>query len=379
MPTKYAPPPSTKPKRGRPPLPRDKNGNKLTEPKPFPYVCVCCGKEYDTLARNFMTSNSTLFRGWSGYVPFCRECIAKYYNEQVLPAFDYNPDRAIEFVCGLYDWYVDDEMIEMAKNYTANAKSLKESNKPLIINYGSRRNMANWKTRGTTYLERCKERYAESRFIKSVEDANKISDHPDDRRAEVDERDILLFGPGYLPEEYVYLRTEYDDWKERYSCETKAQEELFKNISIAQLNVRRAQQEGEQEKTNKAMKSLNELMASAKIQPKQKTESALVDQNTFGTLIQKWENEEPIPEPAPEWRDVDGIKKYISVWLFGHLSRMFGIHNENAAEYEEEIAKYTVEPPSYHGDDEEVGESEVGKKLKAMRGKAVADQEGGDE
>ena len=124
---------------------------------------------------------------------------------------------------------------------------------------------------------------------------------------------------------------------------------------------------------------MNDLMDSAKIKPKQKSDSALVDQNTFGTLIQKWENEEPIPEPKEEWKDVDGIKKYISVWFHGHLSKMFGLDNDNAREYEEEIAKYSVEPPRYKGEDDDQQDEDVLQKLKAMRGKGSDEPEAGDE
>ena len=74
------------------------------------------------------------------------------------------------------------------------------------------------------------------------------------------------------------------------------------------------------------------------------------ENDTFGTLIQRWEEEEPIPEPDEKWRDADGIKKYISTWFFGHLAKMFKVENDWSAEYEKALEPYTAHPPSYDGD-----------------------------
>ena len=116
-------------------------------------------------------------------------------------------------------------------------------------------------------------------------------------------------------------------------------------LSIAQLNVQKAQQAGEAKKATEAIRTLQDLMSTAKIQPKQKDSAALTEQNTFGTLIRQWENEKPIPEPAPEWRDVDNIKRYIGAYFLGHLCKMFKIDNEWSQIYEEEMAENTAERP----------------------------------
>ena len=76
------------------------------------------------------------------------------------------------------------------------------------------------------------------------------------------------------------------------------------------------------------------------------------DTASFGSLIRKWEDEKPIPEAKPEWKDVDGIRRYISVYFYGHLSKMFGFRNDWAKLYDEEIAKYTVKKPQMDTEDE---------------------------
>ena len=42
--------------------------------------------------------------------------------------------------------------------------------------------------------------------------------------------------------------------------------------------------------------------------------------------------------------DADWIKKYVNVWFFGNLCRMMGKENPYQEEYDEEMAKYTVDP-----------------------------------
>ena len=207
-------------------------------------------------------------------------------------------------------------------------------------------------------------------------DDNEICVEPDPETI-VPEEDVYFFGPGYTVDQYKYLREQYEDWCERYDTQTKAQEEIFKSLCIAQLNVQRAQADGDMKRTTEAMKTLQELMDSARIKPKQKAGDALVEQNTFGTLIQRWEDEKPIPEPRDEWKDVDGIGKAITVWFFGHLAKMFHIDNDAAELYEKEVAKYTVEPPRYVAD-EDSDDDAFREKFNAMRGKKILNSEDGD-
>lgn len=333
-------------KRGRPKLPRDSKGNAIHQAKEkHTFFCLCCGKPYETQEKEFVTTTSPLFLANGGYYPVCRECLAKYYLNVVMPAVDGDEKRAVEVMCGLCDWYFDNDLLEMASKITDGYRE--NGNKtPLPITYGSRRNMPQFKRRGITYLDTVKQRWNASKVVKSHDEVLDPND-PDSRREEVSEEDVWFFGPGYTAGQYKYLREQYEDWCQRYDCQSKAQEEIFKTLAIAQLNVQMAQQDGNPKRTTEAIKTLQDLMDTAKIKPKQKDDDSLVEQNTFGTLIQKWENEEPIPEPREEWKDVDGIRKYIGTFFFGHLAKMFRLDNDWASMYDEEIAKYTVTKPQY--------------------------------
>ena len=75
------------------------------------------------------------------------------------------------------------------------------------------------------------------------------------------------------------------------------------------------------------------------------------DAQTLGTLIQKWENEKPLPDIDPELQDVDRIGLYIDVFFKGHLAKMMGLKNGLSNLYNKFMKKYTVEKPEYKDDE----------------------------
>ena len=152
----------------------------------------------------------------------------------------------------------------------------------------------------------------------------------------------------YPNEDLMFLENEYQDWTTRYACESKAQELLFKRICFKQLEIDKAQKSGRE--TKDMDKTLQELMSSLSVKPSQKNSNALTESMTFGQLIDKWEQEKPIPEPEEEFKDVDKIGLYIDVFFKGHLSKMMGLKNAFSALYERYIAKYTVKKPEYDED-----------------------------
>lgn len=167
---------------------------------------------------------------------------------------------------------------------------------------------------------------------------------------------IKLFGSGFTNEDYLYLQDQYDEWRARTQVNSKSQEMYVIQICFKQLDIWKCQKTGKD--TDKLIKSLNDLMSAANLQPRQNVGNASTDSLTFGQLIEKWEQSDPIPEPSEEFKDVDGIGKYIRVWFKGHLSRALGLDNGYSREYDEYIKEFTVEKPEYAGvEDGEESES----------------------
>lgn len=160
------------------------------------------------------------------------------------------------------------------------------------------------------------------------------------------------FGSGYTDEEYMFLENEYQDFIQRYECNTKAQEIVFKNLSMAELTQRKLITQGKSTKDIDAQ--IQSWMKSGAIEPRQNSLDALSEAQTFGTLIQKFEEERPLPQIDPELQDVDKIARYVDTYYKGHMCKMLEIDNNFSHLYEDEMRKYTVDKPQY--DDEEDSE-----------------------
>ena len=70
---------------------------------------------------------------------------------------------------------------------------------------------------------------------------------------------------------------------------------MFQRICSIELEIRKAQKE--KRDTKDLDKTLQDLMSSLSVKPSQSNSNALTEAKTFGQLIQKWEEEKPIPEP----------------------------------------------------------------------------------
>lgn len=316
----------------------------LQEDKKGEYKCTCCGKVYNYQKDNFPVSNSILYAGNNGYLTICKSCLDKYY-QQLVEFYSGNEEHAIEHCCKQFDWYYSNEIVAMTKNVS--------KGRSRILMYPSKMNLSQFKSKGTTYLDTLKEKNYE-RIMSSADIITDDEDIDDESYKEA----IDFFGYGYTSDEYKFLSTQYEDWIARYECQTKAQEELFKNLCITQLATQKAQRSGNVKGVNEALKTFQDLLGTANLKPSQNNDNALAEQNTFGTLIKKWETEKPIAEPAEEWKDVDGMKDLIDTYFLGHLCNLVHIKNDHSQRYKDEIAKYTVKPPVYE-EDEDDGETSL--------------------
>ena len=217
------------------------------------------------------------------------------------------------------------------------ANEINEKNKksPFLAYLPPIKSLPNWK--GKTY--------ADSEFEDGV-----VSDEDE----EINENSRILksakkrFGNSYTNSELIFLENEYQDWTRRYQCENKAQELLFKRVCFKELDIDKAQKEGKD--TKELDKTLQELLGSLNLKPSQNSSNTLTEAKTFGQLIEKWENEKPIPEPEDDFKDVDKIGLYIDVFFKGHLAKMMGLKNGFTSLYEKFMQKYTVNKPEYDED-----------------------------
>lgn len=158
------------------------------------------------------------------------------------------------------------------------------------------------------------------------------------------------FGVAYSDEDLMFLENEYQDWVTRYECNTKANEEVFENLSIIKLLKNKAIKNGDS--TKDLDKQQQDWLDAGALKPKQNSADTMSESHTLGTLIQKWEEERPLPDVDPELEDVDKVGLLIDVFFRGHTSKMVGIKNRFSNLYEKYMRKYTVDKPEYDEDED---------------------------
>lgn len=309
---------------------------KEVDPHVKSFRCCMCGKSYVRQQGNFVSGlASPLWKGNNGYTPFCKSC-CESLMDTLTSFYSGNEEHALRHMCGIFDWYYCDMASAMTKT------QVKVDGSRALL-YPAKANTRQVVQEGVTFLDTIRNEAREDYVVIKHED-------PEDEEDFVVTKDIVrTWGRGYTPEQYRYLEEQYRDWVTKNVCNTKTQEELFKNMSLIQLNIRIAQMNGNNKAAAEAMDTLQKLMNSANILPRQTTDNLLADTQTFGTLLEKYEKTRPIPEPAPEWRDVDGIRKYMNTWFRGGLGKALRLRNDNVALYEEatrEMDRYTVKKPS---------------------------------
>lgn len=297
-------------------------------------TCFYCGKDY--VESNYYNSNSE-FYSKLGKIPYCKQCIEKFYqfyfnkytNEGCL-----TPERkAVKRLCMAFDIYYRED--------TFNSSLKKSREGDLNITPMSQY----MKVIQLYQYNRNKETYENT--MSKEEEVRLIAETPvnTDDVFVADEDTINFFGSGFSNEDYKFLKREYEDWTARHECKTKTQEEIFKDICFNRLQNLKALQKGEETKDITA--AFQKMLDSGKLQPKQNSGDTTADNQTFGTLIDKWENTRPLPEIDEELKDVDKIGWYIDVFFKGHLSKMMGLKNGLSNLYTKFMKKYSVEKPEY--------------------------------
>lgn len=300
------------------------------------YKCTCCNDSWNVQKGNFSKTKSIIYQSNNGYITICNKCRDEYYY-QLVDLFSGNEEKAIAHMCAQFGWFFHAMALEAAPKEISHDRSRISSYLPKI-------NLPQTSMHGTTDIDTLKFNY-KNRKEEVIETLDDIED-----KTKTKVKTVKFFGTGFTDEDYAYLQEQYIDWTTRHECKTKAQEEVFKRICFKQLEILKATRDGKD--TKDLDKTYQDLLSTAKLQPKQTDTDALSKDRTFGQLIKIWEDEKPIPEPEKEFKDVDGIAKYLSVYFLGHLAKMVGIKNRFSRMYEEEMKKYTVEKPEYEEDTE---------------------------
>lgn len=310
---------------------------KLRNPTVKKCFCCCCGKDTKAFSE-FPKSNSKLYAENMSRASICLHCLNALYFiiQHDMGYSDYHD--TINHICMLYDFYYNESVADMA---------VKEARDNYIMSKYVTKSGLNPHT-GKTYSDTIKERIIKSEEIfKQNAEEKKI----ENSYVKIDPKDAAFWGDGFADYQYKFLNKRYKEWTTDHACDTKAQRSILQNLCFVELKIQdEMKKDGD---TSKLTRQFNDLLNSGNLQPRQSKDESINEQITFGTLINKWENDRPIPEPLPEFKDVDNIIYYVSVWFLGHLCKMIGVRNKWSKLYEEELEKYTVNKPEYEDEEDD--------------------------
>lgn len=267
--------------------------------------------------------------------PICKRCIQMLVEQRKTDREEPNETKeSVMSVCRMMNRVFDENFYNECVKGALDAVKEKNRQSPFATYITAIQSLPNW--RGKTWED--------SVFLDSTEQ----SEEDVKENSRIIKTARKRFGTEYSLSDLYFLETQYEDWVSRYACESKAQELLFQRIVHTQLAIEKAQRAGRD--TDKLDKSLQDLMGSNAIKPASSNSNALTEAKTFGQLIQKWEAEDPIPTPDPEFQDVDKMGLWVDVFFKGHLSRMMGLKNAFSSLYDKFINKFTVTKPQYNED-----------------------------
>lgn len=273
----------------------------------------------------------------SGFFPICKECVQMLVEQRKKETDIPNETKdSVKFILQLMDKPYYDELytkcVEGVKDGKSDPTNKKTYVSPFKVYITQIQSLPNYKGR----------KWKDSKFGSSEE--RPVEEHYDEND-EIFVRAKDHFGNEYTLPDLYFLEKEYSDWCNRYECNTKALEELFKNIAFTQLELHKARLNGES--TDKLTATLQKLMETGDITPKQNKNDVTGGVESFGQLIQKLEETRPVATIDPELADVDKIGLYISVYFLGHLCKMLHIKNRYAKLYDDYMHQYAASRPEF--------------------------------
>lgn len=302
------------------------------------YICQTCGKHYKRQKSNFSPSKSPIYAGNNGYLCTCKNCMDSLFA-QYTSFFDGNEERAIERICQLFDLYFNESALAASRKISEDRSRISVYVSKIQIKPHT----------GKTYSDTIAETKNDS-----IDNINDMIEYGDMDSATL-KKAVSVWGFGFSPEQYTILNDMFSDWKSRVVIDGKTRETLVRELCIIKLQMNLALKDNNVELYTKLMKTYQETMKSANLQPLQEDATDKAAEKPLGVMIQMFENDRPISKCRPEWEDVDGIVKYITIYFLGHLCKMLKLNNRYSAMYEAEMAKYRVEIPELEeADDEEV-------------------------
>lgn len=280
-------------------------------------TCVNCGKRFN--GSDFYTSKREEYAG-TGKCPICKYCLVNMIIDENGIVTESGFKKVLSYL----------DIPFFPDSFAKVSESAKIKN--IIGDYKKRLNT--------------RKEYKESdlRYADSVrfESEHKVMLQAE-RDYEQDESLKVFWGEGYTATEYKFLQNAYDRLVEADEGDMDFVKEInYQNLAILQLTNKKCLAEGNTKGAKESMDSISRICGDCDIKPTQRKESHS-NSGAFSIFIKKIEDEDPIPRWEEDLGKIDKLKKLLTIFFFGNLARALEIHNPMEDEFENEMAKYTVD------------------------------------
>lgn len=316
-------------------------------------ICPKCGLAFAKRRGNFSVCYAAMYKG-SGFIPYCKDCVDKMFQEYLGQCG--KAEMAVRQMCRKLDLYWNKDIFDAAFK--------KSTNLSVMGNYLVRINTH-------AHAGKCYDNTLIEEDMLWNFNSYVSPEQPEEEEQEIDTSEIeqemaqkkvtrrmlKFWGSAYSPEMILQLEERYKYWLSRLPDDSELDigtEILLKQISALDIDINTCRS-GDGKNIDKLINTQSNLLRDLNLKPVQrkKDDGDSLNEVPFGVGIAWCEKKRPIAEPSEEFKDVDGILKYILTWVYGHLVKMVGKKNLNSRLYEEEIAKWRVERPEFNDEDDE--------------------------
>ncbi len=298
------------------------------------YTCTKCGVEKKET--EYYKSDSPLYE-YNKKCGVCKSCVGDIFM-YLIDKFEY-PKVAVFYLCMMLDYPFFQSIFETADAQSAFKGTDVYKTYFQKLNSAIGGNVNSWgatsffegeeidkKELGGKLVNTAKLR---KDLIKKVTKAKK-EEEKEMQSMQVNREMIARWGTNLTDiNDYIFLENQYQDLIKCYASDTYIQKMLYEEIARIRLELNNVRGKGKPGEYEKLLSSLSKLTSDANLLPKQATAASDTSLSTWGEWIRKIEEEEPIPEPSEEFKDVDGIMTYIQKWFVGHFEKMLGLANIN--------------------------------------------------
>lgn len=284
-------------------------------------TCVHCNRNL-TRDKNYFTINGVNHAFPDGYYPICKRCIDELIHD---PIDGYK--NFLNVLMGMNRPFLEEVFMKVDRYRLKYLSAIVNPN------------------------EKDPDGFVESDKLFNVYEAQVTEDSIEKLTPEELKDCQLYWGNDYTEDEYIFLISRYENYCKTYDVDSPTFQSIVTQICQLELDIRKKRLKSSD--TSKETKLILELMRNAGIAPSQEKESKTNANETFGVWVKVWENELPVPEVLPEFKDVDGIEKYIRNSFLSPMLSSLEADNPYESEYQEHVDKYGISEERLLGYDEE--------------------------